>query len=229
MAQVLAGLHVLGWGPFIVLWTSAIFFAVWYCARSWTLVLLVPGFLVVRGLLPSPAHMFLAYALLGNVQWFIAAGIVAALREHPGFWAVSFLTKVGPGVGFVYHIGAREWRKAVIAVGLTAAICAVSFALAPQLWVDYLRLLAGNPSMEGSELGIVPIPLLLRLAGAAIVCAIAGWARRPWLVPLAAGVAIPALYLWTWLPIWAGAIALARPPRLRFAGLRRLDQPESVS
>ena len=69
----------------------------------------------------------------GNVHLWIAAAIVLGFR-YPWTWAFVLLTKVTPGLGLVWFAARREWRSLAIALGVTAAIVAVSLVLDRQLW-----------------------------------------------------------------------------------------------
>ena len=63
--------------------------------------------------------------------------IVLGMR-WPAAWAFILLTKISPGVGLLWFAVRREWRNLAIALGVTSAIAAVSFVLAPNLWSDFL-------------------------------------------------------------------------------------------
>lgn len=65
-----------------------------------------------------------------------------------------------------------------------------------------------------SPIPVISVPFPLRLGLAAAVIVLAARAGRPWAVPLAVGITSPALYEWSFLPIWAAA------PRLWLLGRR---------
>jgi hypothetical protein len=130
----------------------------------------------------------------GNIHIFLAVAVALALR-YPAAWAVVLLTKVTPGVGIAYHLGARQWRSLAVATAVTLAIVVVGVAAAPGLWaewVDLLRAAAGQPPHPNDQL---PVPLLARLPIALGVAAVAGWRRWAWAVPLAAVIAMPSVWL----------------------------------
>jgi glycosyl transferase family 87 len=127
----------------------------------------------------------------GNIHLFMALAVWAGLR-WPAAWAFILLTKVTPGVGLLWFAGRREWRGLAVALGVTAAIVAVGVAIAPGLWLEWVRSLtiaANVPTSPG-----VP-PLALRLPVAAALAYVAGRRDQAWLVPVAVFFALPILWL----------------------------------
>ncbi len=131
VAQVSALLQPIGWNVFDVVWNIVIFGCFWYCAGNWSLPLVGLGLLPVAGVPVPVVGTFLGYALLGNMQWLLAALVVLALR-HPSAWAVQVVTKTGPAVGALWHVFRGEWRAVASAFCATATVVAISFAFAPQ-------------------------------------------------------------------------------------------------
>lgn len=127
----------------------------------------------------------------GNIHLFLALAVWAGLR-WPAAWAFVLLTKVTPGIGVLWFAGRRDWRGLAIALGATAAIVVVGVAIAPNLWLEWIRMLtsaAGFPVSPG-----VP-PLAIRLPAAAALAYVAGRRDQAWLVPVAAFVALPVVWL----------------------------------
>ena len=127
----------------------------------------------------------------GNISIFMALAVWAGLR-WPVSWAFILLTKVTPGVGVLWFAGRRDWRGLAIALGATAAIVAIGFAIAPTQWLDWFQSLAlasNEPPAPG-----VP-PLLVRLPIAALIAYWAGRTGRAWVVPIAVFLALPILWL----------------------------------
>jgi len=127
----------------------------------------------------------------GNIHLWMALAIWAGLR-WPAAWSFVFLTKVTPGVGVVWFAARREWRNLAIAIGVTAAVVGVGFAIAPKQWLDWFALLAGANAMPVST--ILP-PLWLRVPVAAAIAWYAGRTGRAWLVPIASLVAMPTVWI----------------------------------
>src|SRR5207237_2518368 len=103
----------------------------------------------------------------------LGAAIVLGFR-WPWTWAFVLLTKVTPGVGLLWFAFRREWRSLGIALGVTAAIAAVSFALRPDLWREWLDLLVAATRAPDWEF-IIPIPVWFRLP---VSVALLYWARE---------------------------------------------------
>ncbi|MEA2677550.1 MAG: hypothetical protein QOJ81_1691 [Chloroflexota bacterium] len=134
----------------------------------------------------------------GNIHLLLAAAIVLGMR-YPAVWSFVLLTKVTPGIGLLWFAARREWRSLAIALAATAAIAAVTFVALPTQWLGWLDMLrdsAGTPPPWPA----LPIPLVLRLPLAALI--VLWGARRDarWTVPIAAALALPAL--------WPGGFAI---------------------
>ena len=206
MAQLLAPLHTLGWPLFIVLWTTLIWAALGWMLGRWTLLAVAGGLVAILVPGTGPLGVVFGYAMNGNVQILLAAGIVLAIRR-PGWWAAGALTKLGTGVGILWPLFRRDWRGVAEAVAVTSIIVAVSFALAASLWSDWARYMLASVSVA-SPLPMVPVPFPVRLVMSVALIWYAARTDRAWLVAIAAGWAIPALYAWSFLGIWIAAVAV---------------------
>lgn len=155
-----------------------------------------------------------AELVFGNVHVLYAAVIVAGFTL-PGLWALPWLTKVTPGIGSLWFAFRGEWRHLAIAMGTTALIVAVSFALAPDLWLDWYHSLVGNVGRP-TGMRADAIPLWARLLAATVVLAWGARTDRRWTVPVAVFLSAPAL--------WPGSLAVlaaAFSPLLRSSARRR--------
>jgi hypothetical protein len=210
-AQLLAPLVWLPLAVFMAVWTALNSASLWFLLRRWAL--------------PSLLFVPIAFEIVsGNVHLLYGAAIVIGFR-WPAVWALMFLTKVTPGVGVVWFLVRREWRSLAIALGVTAAIAAVSYALDPGQWSRWIELLRGDLSGAGNAsfatVGwFLPLALLPRLVLAVVVIAVAGLSDRRWLVPIGVVLAMPVVWLNSLavlaacVPLWQRAAA---PDRLRFA------------
>jgi hypothetical protein len=124
------------------------------------------------------------------------------------------LTKVTPGIGLLWFAFRREWRQLAVAVGTTLAIVVISFVLAPGLWTRWFEMLARN--VETTRPSVLVIPVLPRLAAAAGLLAIGAWRDRPAIVPVAAMLALPAIWVNS-LSMLVAVIPLWRHPPARSA------------
>ena len=199
--------------------------AVFYGATSWLPVwvqhglALVAEFTALRYLCGSWYGFACALALplmpwellSGQFNLLIAAGIVAAVRGQPAIATVTTFAKLSSAVA----VDPRDWRRVVLVVG------GVGLLTSPwlDLWPAWIRTLvdAYGKSGIGPQ---VPIPFLPRLVVA--IGLIALW--RPWSRALAAVVATPAFYWWSFLLLIAPVAMVVRglessrpsPPRAAF-------------
>lgn len=171
-----------------------VFYAILAAANLTALVWLVGPEIAAVALLAQPVSNEVAR---GNIHLLLAAAIVIGFR-YPGAWAWVLLTKVTPGVGILWFAFRREWRRMAVAVGWTAAIAVVGFVIAPELWLRWFDLLAANA--ESTRPSVLPVPVWVRLLGAAILLGLGAWRNRPAIVPVAAMLALPA--------IWVNALAM---------------------
>ncbi|MFI5200277.1 MAG: glycosyltransferase family 87 protein, partial [Candidatus Limnocylindrales bacterium] len=207
LAMILAPFHVIGWPAFVFAWTLLLFLAVWVAARAWTLpVVVVSGVPALALGSAWPAFGVVLYPVIGNNQPLISAAIVLSFR-WPATWAFVLLTKVGPGVGVLWFAFRREWRSLGIAIGATALVATVTFVIAPGAWRDFMTFALGNYATP-SPVPVVPIPFLVRLPMSIVLIWWGARTDRAWTVPIAAGWASLALYDWSYLPIWIGALPL---------------------
>lgn len=128
----------------------------------------------------------------GNIHLLLAAAIVVGFR-YPASWAWVVLTKVSPGIGMLWFAFRREWRQLATALAVTAGIVLISFILDPDLWIRWFRMLASN--VETTRPSVLEIPVLPRLVAAAGLLVIGAWRDRPAIVPVAAMLALPAIWV----------------------------------
>lgn len=127
--------------------------------------------------------------LNGNIHLLLAAALWLGFR-YPVAWAFVLLTKVTPGVGALWFAFRREWRSFAVAVGVTGVICLVTFAAAPGLWTDWLRLMLSAAPVPS----LLP-PLVVRVAAAIALVWFAARTDRVWLVPVACLLAMPTIWI----------------------------------
>ncbi len=150
--------------------------------------------------------------LTGNIHLALAAAVVIGFR-WPATWAIVLLTKVTPGIGLIWFAVRREWRPLAIALGATAAIVAASFALAPSVWIDWVRVLTSNAGGPVGGLS-VPIPLWVRLPAAVILVVWGARTNRPWTVPMAGFLSLPIIWIWDGFAMLTGTAAVVIRPEL---------------
>lgn len=179
------------WSPAIVQVAALVRDAPWFvdglrAMNAGALVLMAgPASLPVLAFGPTIAEVRLA-----NINILIGAAVVIGFR-WPAAWAFVLLTKVTPGVGLLWFAVRREWRPLGIALAVTAIVAAVSFAIAPEAWIDWFRMLAVTRELGGQGV-VLPFPLAPRVFAAAVLVIWGARRNHRWTVPVAAFVALPA-------------------------------------
>jgi hypothetical protein len=178
-AQIMAPFTALPWPVFHAGLIAANLGALWWMLGRWSAVaLLFP---------PVAIELFSA-----NINLLIAAAIVLGFRR-PAAWAFPILTKVAPGVGLLWFVLRKEWRNLATALGATALISVGSFVLAPDLWRQWIGLLASSVGQATPDLAI-DMPLVARLPVAIVLLAWGALTDRRWVVPVTAALAMPILW-----------------------------------
>jgi hypothetical protein len=198
-AQLIQPLTWLPWPVFAALWAGLNLAALTWMAGPGiaALLLIVPG---------SPV---IDEVSTGNIHLLIAAALVLALR-HAEWWAFPLLTKVTPGVGIAYLLGARRWRQLAIAAAITTALSLASFAIAPQLWFEWINVLASNRDrVIPTEITVIPGPIVVRTAVAGLAALVGGIIGWRWTIPVAATIALPVPWS-SGLAVLVALVALAR-------------------
>jgi hypothetical protein len=224
LAQAMAILHGLGWPLFIALWTFGLFAATAYAGRVWALALVAIGIAMFPFVgFEHPLRHPLLYPLLGNVQPFLVAAIVASFR-FPALWSVVVLTKIAPGVGALWFAFRGEWRSFAIAVGATLAIGLISFAIAPTVWFQFFDFARNNTAAQAPG-DIVTISFPIRLAMSVALLFWGARTNRRWTVPVAAGWAVIALFEWAFVEFWMAAPVLWAIDRRQGSAARSASVP----
>lgn len=166
-----------------------VFYAILAAVNLGALVWLIGPELAAVALLLQPVSNEVAR---GNVHLLLAAAIVIGFR-YPSAWAWPLLTKVTPGVGLLWFVFRREWVHLATAVVATAAVVAVGVLIAPDLWARWFAMLAANTGSTRPSL--IEMPVLPRLGAAVVLLAIGAWRNRPAIVPVAAMLALPAVWI----------------------------------
>ena len=180
---LLAPASILGWHAFLFLWTAVLALAgLWLLDRAASRIGRVPWLVA--------AAFAISDLWAGNVHLLLAVAVVLALDGASG-WAVSLLTKVTPAVGLAWHVVRREWAALAGAIVTLGAVVALSALVDGPLWLGWLDMLMNQQQPVGFAL---PIPLPPRVAAALLLVAWAAAGRRPWIVPLACWLALPAIW-----------------------------------
>jgi hypothetical protein len=142
----------------------------------------------------------------GNIHLMLAAAVVLSFR-HPAAWSFVLLTKVTPGVGLLWFVMRRQWKSVAIVSAATVAVISISVVIGgTKPWAQWLSFLATGSRDPGPY--SIAVPLLVRLPLAACIVAIGAWRGWPWVVPVAAMLALPMLWMWHSFSMLVGALAL---------------------
>ena len=195
-ARLFAPLSLLPWLTFLWLWLAVLVgTALWLGGRRWLWVLAFP---------PVAVELY-----HGNIHLLLAAAIALGFR-YPAAWAFVLLTKATPGVGLIWFAVRREWRSLAIALGVTAALVALSLAIDFPLWREWLDRELLVSLRQPPNQPQIAVPLLIRLPLAGALVAWGAWTNQKWTVPVAAAMALPVLWF-AGLSILAAIPALGRP------------------
>jgi len=176
--QLVSPLQHLPWLAFMGVWTAMLMLAVRYLTGR---RLFVVGVLLAAGEITG-----------GNISLLLAVAIVVGFR-WPAAWALILLTKVTPGIGLLWFAARGEWRNLSIAIAATAVVIAVSAAVMPWAWPEWISVLTHVAGRDGTW-AAVPIPFLVRLPVAIAVVVWGARTDRRWTVPVACMLALPALW-----------------------------------
>ena len=226
LAQLMALLHPIGWAVFIVVWTTLLWACLAYMLGRWTWLFVYLGLAatVLGSAAPFEMSNVLGQALNGNVQLFIAAGIVMALRGRPAGWLPAVLTKVVAGIGLGWYVLRREWKPLFAALLIGGAVAAVSFVFSPSAWFEWVAWILKHSSIDSPVL-LEPIPFVVRLPACLVLLVWGARTDRAWVVPIVVGFSTPALYMGTYPSMWIAAIPLYLDARAR---RRAASMPEVV-
>jgi hypothetical protein len=175
----------------------------------WTLILLVGVRFLTGPKFFALGVLFAAMELAGgNIEILMAVAIVVGFR-WPAAWSFVLLTKVTPGIGLLWFAVRREWNQLATALVATGMIMAASAFFMPGAWSEWLTVLSTVSGRDGTW-AAVPIPLIARLPAAIAVVTWGAMTDRRWTVPVAAMIALPALWYGAFSMLLA-TIALQRP------------------
>lgn len=178
LALLLAPLGALSYPAFHLLWFALGLLALYAVCGRWTFAALA-------------FYPVLLELSVGNIHLLLAAALVWGLR-YPALWAFLPVTKVTPGVVWVWFLVRREWRNLAIATAATVTLSVASWIVAPWLWPQWFGMLESN---VGAPFGVaLPVPLWVRLPLALILVAWGARTDRQWALPIGLLLSIPTLW-----------------------------------
>jgi hypothetical protein len=186
--QAIWPLLQLPWTVFYGIWLALGTAALVWLLRPFLTLMTLPWVFVTFGIaiLAIPRHSLASM----NVIVFFGIAVAASFR-WPWTWSLMLLTKVTPGIGLLWFLVRREWRNLAMALGVTAAISAVSFAIAPNWWFDWVTVLRNNSTYPEPAFAYHILPLIPRLGISAVMIVVAARFDARWVMPIAVVVALP--------------------------------------
>jgi hypothetical protein len=223
LAQVLAPLTgLVSAEAFSVAWTVLLLACLWWLAGRNPLVALA-----LIAFLPVAVEL-----RVRNVHLLLGVLLVLALRRSWAFWVVGAAIKVTPVLGVAYLAAAGRWREAAKVIALGTVVLAVSVALTPGAWQQFLDIISVRGGTDGGSLVAIPFPV--RFAAGGLLVVAAGWlttrrSERAGEALLVVGltVANPTLWMTAFsllvaiLPLWRSA---ERAPARAMVGQVPADQ-----
>lgn len=159
LAQVLAPItQVISAEWFSIGWTVLLLGCLWWLGGRDPLVALA-----------LVAFMPVAIELrVRNVHLVLAVLIVLALRRSWAFWIVAAAIKITPALGIAYLWAAGRWRDALKVALAGLAVLAISVAIGPGAWREFLDVVVVRAGDDGGSW--LPIPFVIRfIVGGALV------------------------------------------------------------
>jgi hypothetical protein len=151
LAQLLAPVAaVLPSLAFTAAWTVLLLVCVWFLGGKAPL-----GALALIAFLPVAVELWFR-----NIHLVLAVMVVLGLRRWPALFAVGASIKLAPGLGIVYLAARGRWRDAALATAVGAAILAVSFALSPDAWRQFVEIVTSRGAGEVN--GFIAVPYFVR-------------------------------------------------------------------
>jgi hypothetical protein len=173
-ALLISPIAQLPWLIFAVLWITAEVVAFAWLLAPWGWRWAVPLLLLCT-----------VETALGNIYAWLAVAAVLGM-SRPGAWCFPLLTKITPGIGILWFAARGERRHLGTALGVTLMIAAISFAIAPQSWIEWIHFIFTTPRSPA-------LLLPYRIAGGVLVAIVAARTNRPRLLALAMFLASPVI------------------------------------
>jgi glycosyl transferase family 87 len=186
LAQVLAPVAaILPSDAFSLAWTALLLVCIWFLGGRTVL-----GGLALIAFLPVAVELWFR-----NIHLVLAVMVVLGLRRWPALFAVGASIKLAPGLGIVYLAARGRWRDAGLATVAGIGILAVSVALAPDAWRQFVEIISARG--VGETNGFLAVPYFVRAVVGVVLAVVAGRIRPAYGEPLlvvAITVALPTLW-----------------------------------
>lgn len=147
--------------------------------------------------------------VVGNIYILLAAAAVLGMRK-PAAWSFAVLTKVTTGVGLLWFAARGDWKRMLQGIGATVIIVALSYAVDPSAWTDWVQFLFENRNGTPDSRFSFVVRCL-----AAVALVVVG-ARKQWAFLIAPAMVLASPVLVSVVP-WTILVAI---PRLLMEGSR---------
>jgi glycosyl transferase family 87 len=176
--ELITPLRLLPWPMFVAVWAAILLGAAAYLGG--------PRLLALAVVLSAPEIGG------GNITLLLGVAVVLGFR-WPWTWSFVLLSKVTPGVGLLWFAVRRQWNELLVVLVATGFIVAISYAIAPGAWSDWIAVLQRNAGATGTSAAIqIPFAVRLPLAVAVIVWGARGDHR--WALPIGCLLAMPVVW-----------------------------------
>ena len=168
-----------------VLWTAVLLGCLYWLASRNVLVALAS-----IAVLPVAVELWFR-----NIHLPLAVLTVLGLRRWPVLLGLGALVKLSPGLGLLYLAAKGRLRAAALGVCAALVAAAVSYAISPALWAEFIDVTVGRGPLDAS--GFVPVPYAFRFAAGVAIVLVAARLRPPWddgVAIVGMAVALPTLW-----------------------------------
>lgn len=205
----------LTWSVWLAGWTIVLLAALWAAVGRWALaaVAFYPVLLEIS---------------VGNVHLLLAAAVVLGLR-YPALWVLLPLTKVTPGILWLWWLARGEWRSLVVAAGATLLVSVVTLPfVGTDTWADWIGML--RSSVEAHPVPpAVDVPLLWRLPLVALLIVWGARTDRSWVLAPALLLSLPTIWPQSFAVLVAIPTLIRQPvlrqrPHLHGGGVRSIEE-----
>jgi hypothetical protein len=131
---------------------------------------------------------------IGQLDLLMAAAIVIGFR-WPAAWALPILSKITPGIGLLWFAARGEWRSFITALGVTACVVLLSFAIDPRAWLGWVDMLLRFEVPTAAAGVYLPVPVWVRLPLVALLILWGARTDRRWTLPIAITFSLPTVWL----------------------------------
>ena len=147
-----------------------------------------------------------------NVHLVLAVVLVLAVRRRSAVFSLGAAIKLSPGLGIAWLVARGRWRAATVALAVGVAMLAVSVALSPDAWRQFVEVISARG--PGDVSSFLPLPYVVRAVVGLVLALVAGRLSSRWsgvVLVVAVTIALPTLWF-TALSTLVAIVPLLREP-----------------